>query len=203
LIPFRFKQFLCGRSNTLLLYKPSLGYTYLFISVLCNSVSHSKYFLAADTIKIAHSISSATDSTLPQSHIHSICCRCAANLILAKLKSSPLQGKIIQLIIFTNCMINAQLILTASKIWQFFRYCILYSSLKMLPLTHALYCFCTVDSLLLLYFILFRSKLEYTLRDCNITTTNANKLECVKWKFAALSFSHYFSHIPYNYAVAL
>ena len=83
---------------------------------ICSSVKHSKYFLSADTIKIAHSISSATDSTLPQSDIDSIHGQCAADLILTKLKSSPLQGKLIQLIIFTNCMINPQLILTASKV---------------------------------------------------------------------------------------
>ena len=57
--------------------------------------------------------------------------------------------------------------------------------------------------LLLLYFILFRSKLEYALPAWNITTANASKLECAKWKFAALSMSNFFSHIPYNYVVAL
>jgi hypothetical protein len=96
-------------------------------------------------------------------HSHnSICSWCAVNLILTKLKSSPLQGKIIQLIIFTHCVINTQLILNASKIWEFFGYCILYSSLKMLPLIQAFtYCFCTVDCLLLLlYFLLFRYKLN-------------------------------------------
>jgi len=41
----------------------SFGSTYLFITVLCNSNKHSKFFLFADTIKIVHSISSAT---LPQ-----------------------------------------------------------------------------------------------------------------------------------------
>jgi len=61
---------------------------HLFINYyICNSIKHSKYFLYADTIKIAHSISSATDSTLPQSDIDSIHSRCAAGLILMKLKS--------------------------------------------------------------------------------------------------------------------
>ena len=59
-------------------------------------------------------------------------------------------------------------------------------------LIHALtHCFSTVNCLLLLYFILFTSKLEYALPAWNITTTNANKLECAKWKFAALS-CHFF-----------
>ena len=57
--------------------------------------------------------------------------------------------------------------------------------------------------LILSYFNLVRYKLEYTLQAWNIVTTNANKLECTKWKFAALSLSNFFSHIPYNYAVAL
>jgi hypothetical protein len=58
-----------------------LGFTYLFITVLCNSVKHSKYFLFADTIKIACSISSATDSTLPQSDIDFIRGQCAAEFM--------------------------------------------------------------------------------------------------------------------------
>ena len=65
----------------------SLGSTYLSLSALCNSIKHPKYLLFADTIKIAHSISSATDSTLPQSDIDSIHSRCGADLILMKLKS--------------------------------------------------------------------------------------------------------------------
>jgi hypothetical protein len=49
-----------------------LGSTYLFITVLCNSMKHAKYHLIADTIRIAHSISFSTESTLPQSDIDSI-----------------------------------------------------------------------------------------------------------------------------------
>ena len=66
----------------------SLGSTYLFITVLCNSIKHSKYFLSADTTKIAHSTSSATDSIFPLSDIDSIHSQCAADLILTKLKSA-------------------------------------------------------------------------------------------------------------------
>jgi len=111
----------------------------IYLLLYLQFFKHSKHFLSADTIKIAHSIplvcrhyqnyysmSSATDSTLPQPDIDSIRCQCAANLMLTKLKSSPLQGKIIQSIIFTNYVINAQLIRTSSKIWGFFGYCILY-----------------------------------------------------------------------------
>jgi len=41
---------------------------------------HTLYFLFTDTIKIAHSINSAIDSTLPQSDIDSICGWCAADM---------------------------------------------------------------------------------------------------------------------------
>jgi hypothetical protein len=80
-----------------------------------------------------------------------------------------------------------------------------FQSLKILWHTHALtYPFPTIDSLILSYFTLVKYKLEYALPACNIMTTNASKLECVKWKSAALSLSQYFfPHIPYSYAVAL
>jgi hypothetical protein len=61
---------------------------HLFITILCNSIKDSKYILFADTMKISRYISSATDSTLPQSDIDSIQGWCAANLILTELKSS-------------------------------------------------------------------------------------------------------------------
>ena len=61
---------------------PVLGLHLFIYYSICNSIKHSKYFLFADTLTIAHSISSATDSTLPQSDIDSIHGRCAADLIL-------------------------------------------------------------------------------------------------------------------------
>ena len=62
----------------------------------------------------------------------------------------------------------------------------------MFGLIHALtYCFCTVDFLLLLYFMLIRCTLDYSLPTWNIMTSDANKLKCVKWQFAAVSLSHF------------
>jgi len=61
----------------------SLWAPHIYLSVF----KHPKYILFADTIKIARSISSATDSTLPQSDIDSIHGRCGADLILMKFKS--------------------------------------------------------------------------------------------------------------------
>jgi len=63
----------------------------------------------------------------------------------------------------------------------------------MLGLIHALtYSFSAIDGLLVFYFILFRSQVEYALPAWNFTTANANKLDCAKWKFAALSLSNFF-----------
>ena len=68
-----------------------------------------------------------------------------------------------------------------------------FQSFKLFGLPLAVTCsFSPTDSLLLSYFTLIRSKLEYTLPAWSITTTNANKVECVQWKFAALSLSHFF-----------
>jgi hypothetical protein len=68
--------------------RPALGLHLFIYYCICNSIIISKYFLFADTIKIAQSISSATDSTLPQSDTDSIHGRWAANFILTKLKSA-------------------------------------------------------------------------------------------------------------------
>jgi hypothetical protein len=67
--------------------RPVLGLHLFIYYCISNSINHSKHFLFADAIKIAHSIISVTDSTLPQSDIDCIHVRCAADLILTKLKS--------------------------------------------------------------------------------------------------------------------
>jgi len=69
----------------------SFGFPYLFITVLCNSIKPSKYFLFADTIRIALSISSATDSTLLQSDIDSIHGGCAADFMEFDTEESKVQ----------------------------------------------------------------------------------------------------------------
>ena len=57
----------------------SLGPTYLLLSFAI--LLSTKNILFADTIKISHSVSSVTYSTLPQSDIDSICGHCAADFV--------------------------------------------------------------------------------------------------------------------------
>jgi len=75
----------------------ALGLHLLFITVICNSIKHSKNFLFADTIKIAHSINSATDSKLSQSDIDSIHGQCAAGII--KLNTDETQFKSLRIVL--------------------------------------------------------------------------------------------------------
>jgi hypothetical protein len=81
----------------------------VFINDLCNSIKHSRDLLFVDDIKIFCTISSVTECTPLQSDNDSTCVWGDAivwNLTITKLKKLPLQGKLTQLIIITNCVIN-------------------------------------------------------------------------------------------------
>jgi hypothetical protein len=78
----------------------SLGFTYLFVTVLCSSVKHSKYCLFGDTIKIARPLYSVAVRSLPQSEIDSICGWCAAN----GMKFNTDETKVRSTILTTYCL---------------------------------------------------------------------------------------------------
>jgi hypothetical protein len=77
--------------------------------------------------------------------------------------------------------------------------------IKLLGLVRTLtFSFSSLDCLYMLYFTLFRSKLEYTSVVWNsITTTGANKLERIQQKFSALCYYRFLPHVHYTYANAL
>jgi len=61
----------------------------VFINDLCNSIKHSRYFLFANDIKVFPTISSATDSTLPQTDADSNHSWCAANYMRLNTDNTP------------------------------------------------------------------------------------------------------------------
>jgi hypothetical protein len=64
--------------------------------------------------------------------------------------------------------------------------------------------FSTLDSLLILFFDLVRSKLEFTSVAWNsVTATDANKLERLQRKFAALCHKRFFQDMEYHYDIIL
>jgi hypothetical protein len=76
---------------------------------------------------------------------------------------------------------------------------------KFLGLVHTLtFSFSSLDCLYMLYFTFIRSTLEYTSVIWNyIMTTDANKLERIQQKFAALCYNRFLPHVHYSYAEAL
>jgi myo-inositol catabolism protein IolC len=74
--------------------------------------------------------------------------------------------------------------------------------MKLLGLIRTLtFSFSTTDSLLMLYFFaLVRSKLEYASEAWNsVTITDSNKLERLQRKFAALCHKRFFRDVEYHY----
>jgi hypothetical protein len=79
-----------------------------------------------------------------------------------------------------------------------------FQCIKLLGLVRTLtFSFSSLDCLYMLYFTFVRSKLEYPSVWNSITTTDANKLECIQQKFAALCYNRFLPHVHYSYANAL
>jgi hypothetical protein len=97
---------------------------------------------------------------------------------------------------------------TASKLYSHRHVDILFShAMKLLGLIRILtFSFPTIDSLLMLYFVAVRSKLEYTRTSVawnSVTATDTNKLERIQRKFAAIYRNRFFRHVEFHYETIL
>jgi hypothetical protein len=73
-------------------------------------------------------------------------------------------------------------------------------TMKLLRLIRTLlFSFSAIDCLLMLYFALIRSKLEYASVDwSSVTVTDSNKLERIRRKFVALCHNRFFKDVKHH-----
>jgi hypothetical protein len=179
----------------------------IFISDLCDGIKHSKCLLFADDLKVYRAISSSSHCLLPQSDIDPVHNWCMENRMKAKFG----KVRVISFARKTN-ILNDQYRLANSFILRTDSikdlgghiYCKLHfrrhadfhfsHALKLLGIIReTTFFFPTTNSLLVLYFALFRSKLEYASVAWNFATiTDSNKLERAQIKFVALWQNRFF-----------
>jgi hypothetical protein len=156
----------------------------IFINDLCNAINHSRYLLFADDIKIFRAIRSRYDCSLLQSDIDSVQSWCTANFMKLNIsKTRVISFSIKDLGVFTDSKLHFH-----NHVDYIFSQCI-----KLLGLVRAItFPFSSIGSLYMLYCTLSRSKLEYASVVWNsVTTTDANKVERIQQKFAALCYNRF------------
>ncbi|PNF20040.1 hypothetical protein B7P43_G05817 [Cryptotermes secundus] len=190
----------------------------VFINDMCDAVAHSKCLLFADDIKIYRAISSPHDCYLLQSDVNSIQGWCIANcmkLNISKTKVISFTRKT-NLLIYDYKLFQTSIARTDSvkdlgvfidaKLYFHDQVNYIFSQCaKLLGLVRNItYNFSSLDCMFSLYTTLVRSKLEYESVVWNsITSTDANKLERIQQRFAALCFKRFFPQVHYNYSLAL
>jgi hypothetical protein len=168
----------------------------IFINDLYDVIKHSKCLLFADDLKVYRALSSPNDWLLLQSDIDRVHDWCLANFV----KPNFIKVTVVSFARETN-VLNYQyrhrnyFILQTDYIKDLgvhidcklhFRHVdfLVSHALKLLGLIRTItFSFSTIDSLLMLYFALVRSKLEYASVAWNsVTITDSNKLEPVQKK---------------------
>jgi hypothetical protein len=189
-----------------------------FINDICDVVAHSKFLLFADDIKIFRAVNSPQDCNLLQSDISSVYDWCVAN----GMKLNIGKTRVISFSRKTNALIyDYRLCLSSITRTHSTKDLGVYMDSKLHFHDHVTYIFSqsarflwlirnitfnfsTIESMLMLYFALVRSKLEYASVVWNsITSTDASKLERIQQRFAALCFYRFRPQVHYTYSLAL
>jgi hypothetical protein len=190
----------------------------IFINDLCNAINHSRYLLFADDIKIFRAIRSPYDCSLLQSDIDSVQSWCTANFMKLNISKTRVisfsrktntlffQYKLCHSSITRTDSIKDLGVFTDSKLHFHNHVDYIFSQcIKLLGLVRAItFPFSSIGSLYMLYCTLIRSKLEYASVVWNsVTTADANKLERIQQKFAALCYNRFLPQVHYTYSNAL
>jgi hypothetical protein len=185
----------------------------IFTNDLCDVIYHSKWILFADDLKVYRTISSPSDCLLLQSDIDRVYNWCLANcmepnfskirvVFLPENERSELSVQTWKFFRLRTDCIKGLCVHTDCKL-HFHRHVnfLFWSAMKLLGLIRTLtFSFSTIDGLLILYFVLFRSKLEYASVAWNsVTITDSNKLERVQRKFASFCHNWFFQDVEYHY----
>jgi hypothetical protein len=187
---------------------------YIFINDLCDVINHCSCSLFADDLKVYRAIKSPNDCFLLQSDIKRVHKWCSANLMkpnLSKIRVISFSSKTTVLnyqyrlgnspILRADCIKDLGVHID-SKLHFHQHVDFLFShAMKLLGLTRTItFSFSTLDSSLMLYIAIVRSKLEYASVVWNsITNTDSNKLERLQRTFSALCHNRVFQDVDYHY----
>jgi hypothetical protein len=181
----------------------------IFINDICNSIHNSMYLLLADDLKIYHTIINVDDCKLLQHDIKSVHNWCLGNGMKINLGKTTIISfshktnsiyfnyKLCNnLVTCSQCVKDLGVLLDCKLYFHQHTDYILSQGLKILGLIRYITSsFSTLESLLVLYSSLVRSKLEYASVVWNsITSTNSAKLERIQRKFAVVRYTRVFSN---------
>jgi hypothetical protein len=187
----------------------------IFINDICTKIHYSNFLLFADYIKLYHVIRSAEDCKCLQADMHSVKKWCLENCVTLNTQKTNVIYFIRKSnsIHFDYHLGNAVFTRTdcvkVLGVWldnrPYFHHHVNYIfsvASKLLGLINFItYNFCSLDSLLVLYISLVRSKLEYvSIAWNNLITTDSSKLKSIYKKFAHLCYRRFYQFdFPRNY----
>jgi hypothetical protein len=181
----------------------------MFVNDFFFKIKHSKFLLFADDLKMYGDIKSVKDCKAFQVDIDSIQQWCVENCMefnIQKTKTIYFTRKNVSvhfnyyvsdvLILRTDSIKDLGVILDSKLNFHCHVDFVYSQALRTLGLiSYITHNFCSLDSLLVLYHVIIRSKLEYaSVVWNNLTLTDPNKLENIQRKFVNLCYYRFFQH---------